>query len=67
MCYDLTDVHVRTYVLHVHIYTHNLLCIMPFLPQDGGTPLHIASQSGLVDVVQKLLQANAAVDLQSEV
>ena len=37
------------------------------MPQDGGTPLHVASQNGHVAIAQKLLEANAAVDLQMEV
>jgi ankyrin repeat protein len=36
-------------------------------PQDGWTALHLAAQEGKVDVVRLLTEAQALVNIQSEV
>ena len=51
---------------------HQLLCSTTLLMftivwQDGWTPLIFASQNGHVQVVAKLLQHGARVDLQAKV
>ena len=40
---------------------------MCFCPQDGWTALHLAAQEGKVDVVRLLTEAQAQVNIQSEV
>ena len=47
---------------HTHTCTHITMCT-----QDGGCPLHIASQEGHDRIVEMLLQAGATVDLQTKV
>ena len=40
---------------------------MCLYPQDGGTALHMAAQRGNVDVVRLLTEAQAEVNIQTEV
>ena len=40
---------------------------MCLCPQDGWTALHLAAQAGNVDVVRLLTEAQALVNIQSEV
>ena len=46
----------------MYIVTLTILC-----PQDGGTALHMAAQEGKVDVVRLLIDAEAQVNIQTEV
>ena len=38
-----------------------------FCPQGGGTAFHCAAQEGKVDVVRLLTEANAPINIQTEV
>lgn len=40
---------------------------MCFCSQDGWTALHLAAQEGRIDVVRLLIEAQAQVNVQSEV
>ena len=40
---------------------------MCFCPQNGWTALHLAAQEGKVDVVRLLTEAQAQVNIQTEV
>ena len=40
---------------------------MCLCPQDGWTALHLATHEGKVDVVRLLIEAQALVNIQSEV
>ena len=49
--------------------THKNICIYieTLCPQDGWTALHLAAQEGKVDVVRLLIDAEAQVNIQTEV
>ena len=55
------------YILHMHIHVYMYCITHNFYWQDGWHPLMYASQNGHVEVVDKLLQHGARVDLQSKV
>ena len=38
-----------------------------FLIQDGETPLHVAAENGCLEVVTKLLDSGAEVDMKNNV
>ena len=47
---------------------HRLRSIITyFSPQNGGTALHLAAQEGKVDVVRLLTEAQAQINIQTEV
>ena len=46
----------------MYIATLTVLC-----PQDGVTALHVAAQQGKVDVVRLLIDAEAQINIQTEV
>ena len=52
---------IQLYIL-VHVEVTVCLC-----PQDGWTALHMAAQEGKVDVVRLLTEAQAQVNIQTEV
>ena len=59
--YELTD--------QPNIWNNCLLCPFPFFPlfQNGVTPLHKASETGNIEVVQILLASNADVNARAGV
>ena len=60
-----------SYHQKTHIMTHSEVVLgqvtVCFCPQNGWTALHLAAQEGKVDVVRLLTEAQALVNIQTEV
>ena len=56
----------HTHAIHKHVHSHTTMHITMSM-QDGYFPLYVASQNDHYRVVEKLLQAEATVDLQTKV
>ena len=54
----------HTISLYTAVLDEVTMCLCP---QDGVTALHLAAQEGKVDVVRLLTEAQAQVDIQTEV
>ena len=50
----------------IHTLMHSISCVFVCL-QDGTTALHLAAQEGKVDVVRLLTEAQALVNIQTQV
>ena len=49
------------------IHHEKYVCTTVLCPQDGWTALHLAAQEGEVDVMRLLIDAEAQVNIQTEV
>ena len=56
--------HHHTVLLYTAVLGEVTVCLCP---QDGWTALHLAAQEGKVDVVRLLTEAQAQINIQTEV
>jgi hypothetical protein len=53
-------------ITHIIILNRNFARVNSFAFSSGGTPLHLSSENGHLDICLLLLQSNAAMELNDQ-